>query len=66
MQSNMYPDYDVLVSGKYVGNRPIKLRKSKWKEMTHYEALEKQKVTTFFVNDLKLLSMYVQLNSSIV
>jgi len=55
----MYPDYDVLVSGKYVGNRPIKLRKSKWKERTDYEALEKQKVATFFVNDLKLFLMYV-------
>ncbi|OIV90777.1 hypothetical protein TanjilG_15510 [Lupinus angustifolius] len=31
------------VNGKYVGNRPIKLRKSKWKERTDLEALEKQK-----------------------
>ncbi|KAJ1409345.1 RNA-binding domain superfamily [Sesbania bispinosa] len=31
------------MNGKYVGNRPIKLRKSKWKERTDYEALEKQK-----------------------
>ncbi|KAI9078440.1 hypothetical protein K1719_039659 [Acacia pycnantha] len=31
------------MNGKYVGNRPIKLRKSKWQERTDYEALEKQK-----------------------
>ena len=31
------------MNGKYVGNRPIKLRKSKWKERTDYDALEKQK-----------------------
>ncbi|RDY12706.1 RNA-binding protein 42 [Mucuna pruriens] len=31
------------MNGKYVGNRPIKLRKSKWRERTDYEALEKQK-----------------------
>ncbi|XP_061352262.1 uncharacterized protein LOC133297188 [Gastrolobium bilobum] len=31
------------MNGKYVGNRPIKLRKSKWKERTDYEALDKQK-----------------------
>ncbi|XP_024544036.1 RNA-binding protein 42 [Selaginella moellendorffii] len=31
------------MNGKYVGNRPIKLRKSTWKERTDYEALEKQK-----------------------
>ncbi|KAK7269142.1 hypothetical protein RIF29_21858 [Crotalaria pallida] len=31
------------MNGKYVGNRPIKLRKSKWKERTDFEALEKQK-----------------------
>ncbi|PNX82882.1 RNA-binding protein 42-like, partial [Trifolium pratense] len=34
---------DILVSGKYVGNRPIKLRKSKWRERTDFDALEKQK-----------------------
>lgn len=31
------------MNGKYVGNRPIKLRKSKWTERTDFEALEKQK-----------------------
>lgn len=31
------------MNGKYVGNRPIKLRKSNWKERTDMEALEKQK-----------------------
>ncbi|PWA73546.1 RNA-binding protein 42 [Artemisia annua] len=31
------------VLGKYVGNRPIKLQKSKWKERIDFEALEKQK-----------------------
>lgn len=31
-----YPDFDIFISGKYVGNRPIKLRKSKWKERTDY------------------------------
>ncbi|KAI3984822.1 hypothetical protein MKX01_039439 [Papaver californicum] len=31
------------MNGKYVGNRPIKLRKSSWKERTNMEALEKQK-----------------------
>ncbi|XP_028770690.1 RNA-binding protein 42 [Neltuma alba] len=31
------------MNGKYVGNRPIKLRRSKWQERTDYEALEKQK-----------------------
>ncbi|PNY09927.1 RNA-binding protein 42-like [Trifolium pratense] len=31
------------VLGKYVGNRPIKLRKSKWRERTDFDALEKQK-----------------------
>ncbi|GJR42472.1 RNA-binding protein 42 [Tanacetum coccineum] len=30
------------VLGKYVGNRPIKLRKSKWKERIDFESLEKQ------------------------
>lgn len=34
------------MNGKYVGNRPIKLRKSKWQERTDYEALEKQKNQT--------------------
>ncbi|KAL6136234.1 hypothetical protein ACLB2K_061535 [Fragaria x ananassa] len=29
--------------GKYVGNRPIKLRKSNWRERIDYDALEKQK-----------------------
>lgn len=33
------------IAGKYVGNRPIKLRKSKWKERTDVEALERQKVS---------------------
>ncbi|GAB2287453.1 hypothetical protein Dimus_021831 [Dionaea muscipula] len=31
------------MNGKYVGNRPIKLRKSNWRERTDYEALERQK-----------------------
>ncbi|PIN06608.1 hypothetical protein CDL12_20828 [Handroanthus impetiginosus] len=31
------------MNGKYVGNRPIKLRKSTWTERTDYEALTKQK-----------------------
>ncbi|KAK4262532.1 hypothetical protein QN277_028081 [Acacia crassicarpa] len=31
------------MNGKYVGNRPIKLCKSKWKERTDYEALDKHK-----------------------
>ncbi|KAH7866983.1 hypothetical protein Vadar_027408 [Vaccinium darrowii] len=31
------------MNGKYVGNRPIKLRKSNWKERTDFEALERQK-----------------------
>ncbi|KAJ7973549.1 RNA-binding protein [Quillaja saponaria] len=31
------------MNGKYVGNRPIKLRKSNWKERTDIDALEKQK-----------------------
>ncbi|RYQ90926.1 hypothetical protein Ahy_B09g096854 isoform B [Arachis hypogaea] len=34
------------MNGKYVGNRPIKLSKSKWKERTDFEALEKQKSQT--------------------
>lgn len=33
-----------MISGKYVGNRPIKLRKSNWKERTDQDALERQKV----------------------
>jgi hypothetical protein len=36
-------------SGKYVGNRPIKLRKSNWKERTDVEALERQKVSSCFL-----------------
>ncbi|KAI3967307.1 hypothetical protein MKW92_008114 [Papaver armeniacum] len=35
------------MNGKYVGNRPIKLRKSSWKERTDMEALEKQKHQSF-------------------
>ncbi|MCD7463753.1 hypothetical protein HAX54_051322 [Datura stramonium] len=31
------------MNGKYVGNRPIKLRKSKWQERIDYEALESHK-----------------------
>ncbi|KAK6915340.1 RNA recognition motif domain [Dillenia turbinata] len=31
------------MNGKYVGNRPIKLRKSKWRERTDFQALERQK-----------------------
>ncbi|KAF6150922.1 hypothetical protein GIB67_026843 [Kingdonia uniflora] len=32
------------MNGKYVGNRPIKLRKSSWRERTDMEAMERQKV----------------------
>lgn len=32
------------MNGKYVGNRPIKLRKSNWKERIDYEAWDKQKM----------------------
>ncbi|GAB4836092.1 hypothetical protein Ancab_001009 [Ancistrocladus abbreviatus] len=35
------------MNGKYVGNRPIKLRKSNWKERIDYEALERHKNHTF-------------------
>ncbi|KAJ4719738.1 RNA-binding protein [Melia azedarach] len=31
------------MNGKYVGNRPIKLRKSKWQERTDFDTLERQK-----------------------
>ncbi|XP_030472215.2 uncharacterized protein LOC115690107 [Syzygium oleosum] len=31
------------MNGKYVGNRPIKLRKSNWRERTDYEALDRHK-----------------------
>ncbi|KAM7269738.1 hypothetical protein ACFE04_025235 [Oxalis oulophora] len=31
------------MNGKYVGNRPIKLRKSSWKERTDYDAVVRQK-----------------------
>ncbi|XP_009779562.1 uncharacterized protein [Nicotiana sylvestris] len=31
------------MNGKYVGNRPVQLRKSKWQDRIDYEALEKQK-----------------------
>ncbi|KAH0891900.1 hypothetical protein HID58_054329, partial [Brassica napus] len=34
------------MNGKYVGNRPIKLRKSSWKERTDQEAAERQKATS--------------------
>jgi hypothetical protein len=34
----------VLSAGKYVGNRPIKMRKSTWKDWTDTEALDKHKV----------------------
>ncbi|THU63310.1 hypothetical protein C4D60_Mb01t14430 [Musa balbisiana] len=34
--------------GKYVGNRPIKLRKSTWRERTDVEALERQKTISDF------------------
>ncbi|CAN7107856.1 unnamed protein product [Brassica rapa subsp. narinosa] len=33
------------MNGKYVGNRPIKLRKSSWKERTDQEAAERQKAS---------------------
>ncbi|XP_047323662.1 RNA-binding protein 42 [Impatiens glandulifera] len=35
------------MNGKYVGNRPIKLRKSNWKERTDSDALERQKHHTY-------------------
>uniref|UniRef100_A0A0D3BD18 RRM domain-containing protein n=1 Tax=Brassica oleracea var. oleracea TaxID=109376 RepID=A0A0D3BD18_BRAOL len=35
------------MNGKYVGNRPIKLRKSSWKERTDQEAAERQKGSFF-------------------
>lgn len=31
------------MNGKYVGNRPIKLRKSNWRERTDYETLQRHK-----------------------
>lgn len=31
------------MNGKYVGNRPIKLRKSNWRERTDYDAMGRQK-----------------------
>lgn len=34
------------MNGKYVGNRPIKLRKSNWRERTDLDALERQKNQT--------------------
>ncbi len=34
----------MLSAGKYVGNRPIKMRKSTWKDRTDTEALDKHKV----------------------
>jgi len=34
-------------AGKYVGNRPIKLRKSTWKNRIDFEALEKGKVSSY-------------------
>ncbi|KAK6131110.1 hypothetical protein DH2020_035155 [Rehmannia glutinosa] len=34
------------MNGKYVGNRPIKLRKSTWTERTDKDALERQKVSS--------------------
>ena len=37
------------IAGKYVGNRPIKLRKSNWKERIDQQALERHKVCTFLV-----------------
>ncbi|KAJ8468043.1 hypothetical protein OPV22_030595 [Ensete ventricosum] len=36
------------MNGKNVGNRPIKLLKSSWKNRIDYEALEKQKVKSLF------------------
>ncbi|CAG7882029.1 unnamed protein product [Brassica rapa] len=39
------------MNGKYVGNRPVKLRKSSWKERTDQEAAERRKacnLTSFF------------------
>lgn len=51
------------IAGKYVGNRPIKLRKSTWKDRIDYEALEKQKVdchpsNSFFLFSLVLFVVY--------
>ncbi|XP_048424215.1 RNA-binding protein 42-like [Pyrus x bretschneideri] len=34
------------MNGKYVGNQPIKLRKSNWRERIDYDALERQKSHT--------------------
>lgn len=39
---------DYLMSGKYVGNRPIKLRKSNWRERIDTDAVERQKVKQFY------------------
>ncbi|KAL8246019.1 hypothetical protein R6Q59_007235 [Mikania micrantha] len=50
------------MNGKYVGNRPIKLRKSNWKERTDHEALEKQKVHFFsLVSHIILVSCLFEL-----
>lgn len=46
----------ILASGKYVGNRPIKLRKSTWTERTDQTALERQKVSLSHPNLLQFLS----------
>ncbi|PWA88431.1 RNA-binding protein 42 [Artemisia annua] len=43
------------MNGKYVGNRPIKLRKSNWKERTDVEALERQKVQCCLPNEFSNL-----------
>lgn len=39
----------ILDSGKYVGNRPIKLRKSTWTERTDTDAVGRQKVSHFII-----------------
>ncbi|GMN25733.1 hypothetical protein TIFTF001_001041 [Ficus carica] len=38
------------MNGKYVGNRPIKLRKSNWRERTDYETLQRHKATFLAFN----------------
>lgn len=54
--------WNSLFSGKYVGNRPIKLRKSNWKERTDVEALQRQKVYTMFPSLAKFACLLVRSN----
>ena len=55
---------DHLKSGKYVGNRPIKLRKSNWKERTDHEALERQKVLFPILHRVKVFFLACSMCSS--